>query len=311
MFMIVEHQGLHGRLGAARSVFRRVHGPTWLVAVAIYCGWFFLTLAHDRLPLPILLILGGAVVAWHGSLQHETIHGHPAGPRWIGWALAAPALSLWLPYGIYRDTHRRHHATPHLTDPAHDPEAPFDIGAALPCGGAVLRVLGATQRTALGRMVLGPPFTIGAFLATELRAVARRVPDHRRAWALHALAALPVLYWIVAVAGMPIWKYLLAFVYPGTSLTLLRSFAEHRADTKPERRTAIVEAGLFFRLIFLNNNLHVVHHAAPRAPWFELTRLWARERSAFAARAPDLIHPGYLTIAWRHAFRPFAKKAGS
>jgi fatty acid desaturase len=185
------------------------------------------------------------------------------------------------------------------------------MGAALPAGRAVLRVLDATQRTALGRLVLGPPFTIAVFLATELRAVARRAPGHRRAWALHVLAILPVLYWIVAVAGMPMWRCLLAFVYPGASLTLLRSFAEHRADAVPDRRTAVVEAGLFFSLVFLNNNLHVMHHAAPRAPWFELPRLWTRERSAFLTRAPDLILPGYLTIVWTQALRPFAKKRDS
>jgi fatty acid desaturase len=309
--MTAERRGLKWAVEEAGRVFRRVHGPTWLVAVAIYGGWLCLTLAHDRIPLPVLLILGGVVVAWHGSLQHETIHGHPAGPRWVGWALAAPALSLWLPYGVYRDTHRRHHATPHLTNPAHDPEAPFELGRALPAWGAVLRVLDATQRTALGRLVLGPPLTIAVFLATELRAIVRRTPGHRRAWALHALALLPVLYWIVSVAGIPPWKYVFAFVYPGASLTLLRSFAEHRADAVPGRRTAVVEAGLFFRLIFLNNNLHVMHHAAPRAPWFELPRLWARERSALATRAPDLIQPGYLTIVWTQALRPFAKKGDS
>lgn len=272
------------------DLFRSLHGPTWLVAIAIYGGWIVLTLTHERLPLPLLVVLGGIVIAWHGSLQHETIHGHPAGPRWVGSVLGAPPLSLWLPYEVYRDTHRRHHATTHLTDPAHDPEAPE-----------------ATQRTALGRLVLGPVVSIGSFLATELRNVARNAPGHRRAWAIHAISVVAVLVWLGFV-GLPLWKYVLAFVYPGASLTLLRSFAEHRPDPLRERRTAVIEAGWFFSLLFLNNNLHVMHHAAPRAPWFDLPRLWARERAAFEKRAPDLLYPGYLAIARQTVTRPLASR---
>jgi fatty acid desaturase len=272
--------------------------------VTIYGSWFSLTLLHDRLPLPLLAVLGGIILAWHGSLQHESIHGHPSGPRWLGWALGAPPLSLWLPYGIYRETHRRHHATHRLTDPAHDPEAPFDLGTIVGVRGSLVRAIEATQRTALGRLLFGPLLMVGTFLGTELLAIVRRTPGHRRAWALHAVSVAIVLAWLIAVADVPLWKYFLAFVYPGASLTLLRSFAEHRADTIPERRTTVVEAGFFFSLIFLNNNLHVVHHAAPRVPWFELPRLWAHERPSFATRAPDLIHAGYVSIIRKWALQP-------
>lgn len=268
--------------------FRRCHGPTWLAAVAIYSSWVWLTLHHASLPLPALAALGGIVIAWHGSLQHETIHGHPAGPRWLGRALGEPALSLWLPYEIYRDTHRRHHLTSHLTDPAHDPEAPSAHWF---------------QQTAVGRLVLGPLLTIGSFLAHELVAVVRGTPGHRRAWLLHLVSAALVILWLTRVAKLPLWKYAVAFVYPGASLSLLRSFAEHRIDVLPERRTTVVETSWFFRLLFLNNNFHVAHHAAPRAPWFELPRIWKEHRAAFVNRAPDLVHGGYLPIIKERLFR--------
>src|SRR5205085_2494810 len=114
----------------------------------IYAGWFALTYAHRLLPWPVLAALGGFVLAWHGSLQHETIHGHPAGATWLG----RPPLSLWLPYAIYRETHRRHHATEHLADPEHDPEAlacPREEWARM---GPRARALYAVQTTALGRL---------------------------------------------------------------------------------------------------------------------------------------------------------------
>jgi fatty acid desaturase len=115
-----------------------------------------------------------------------------------------------------------------------------------------------------------------------------------------------VLMWLVAVAHVPLWKYLLAFVYPGSSLTLLRSFAEQRAAAAYEKRTCVVEAGLFFGLLFLHNNLHVVHHEMPHAPWFELPALWKRRRAAFATTAPDLILPGYVALVHKHALRPLS-----
>jgi len=287
---------------ALGRTLRRAHVATWLVAVAIYGGWLSLTLAHSRLPFPILTVLGGITLAWHGSLQHETIHGHPAGPRWIGWALGAAPLSLWLPYAVYRDTHRSHHATPHLTDPAHDPESPLPGDAAW----ATSRALAASQQTAIGRLVLGPLLTITSFLRTELAELVRGTTGRRRTWALHALMAGVVLMWLIAVAHLPLWKYLLAFVYPGSSLTLLRSFAEHRAVAAIEKRTCVVEAGLFFGLLFLNNNLHVVHHETPHAPWFELPALWKRRRAAFATEAPDLVLPGYVALVRKYALRPLS-----
>ena len=34
-------------------------------------------------------------------------------------------LAVWFPYGVYRDSHLRHHDDPHLTRPEHDPESYF------------------------------------------------------------------------------------------------------------------------------------------------------------------------------------------
>ncbi len=297
---------MDGQEGGLRKAFLRVHGPTWLVAACVYGGWIAATLAHRALPLPLLFVLGGIVVAWHGSLQHETIHGHPAGPRWVGTMLGSPSLALWLPYGVYRETHRLHHMTEHLTDPAHDPESQLAVRDGLLALGAVGRAIALTQRTVLGRVVLGPPIVVACFLGSELVGLARGTPGRRRAWALHFIGVAVIVVWLAAVAHMPLWKYVVAFVYPGAGLTLLRSFTEHRADASRARRTTVVEAGLFFRLLFLNNNFHVVHHAAPRAPWFELPARWTRERASFKSKAADLVFPGYGAIVRKHAVRPLS-----
>lgn len=253
----------------------------------MYAGWLGLTWAHRQLPLPLLVVLGGIVIAWHGSLQHETIHGHPGGPPWRRLAIGMPPLALWLPYLRYRDTHRQHHETEALGDPEHDPESP----GALP--------LAELQETTLGRLVVGPFVVITWFLATELEGLLRGDRARRHAWRLHLATLLPVVAWL-SFTGIPFWKYVVAFVLPGASLSLVRSFAEHRPDPLRHRRTVVVEAGLFFRLLYLNNNLHLVHHAAPRTPWFELPRVWREERFLLA---PELVEPGYLQFLWKRLVR--------
>ncbi|WP_394822488.1 fatty acid desaturase [Pendulispora albinea] len=288
-------------------MWARLHGPTWVVAVLTYGGWLAATYAHRWVPLPILAAIGGFLIAWQGSLQHETIHGHPAGPKWLPRALGSPPLALWLPYELYRDSHRRHHATANLTHPEHDPESSFvrrDDWQRMP---PWLRTLVAMQATALGRMLVGPFLTIARFLKHECAAVVAREPGRRRIWALHLVAVSLVLAWVLAVSGMPLWKYLLAFVYPGTGLTLLRSLAEHRADPIPARRTTVVEAGWLFRLLYLNNNFHVTHHRAPHVPWFQLPALWRGERERVLRDGSHVVYgEGYLSIVRAHAIQPIA-----
>ena len=50
---------------------------------------------------PLLSVL----LTWYGSLQHETIHGHPTPFRRFNGMLGSLPLSLWIPYTVYRETH--------------------------------------------------------------------------------------------------------------------------------------------------------------------------------------------------------------
>ena len=72
-----------------------IDSSTLLVAALIYGGWIALTLTASRLPLLLVAIFGGWLLAWHGSLQHETIHGHPTSsqPFWSMEALDG----IWSP----------------------------------------------------------------------------------------------------------------------------------------------------------------------------------------------------------------------
>jgi fatty acid desaturase len=126
---------------------------------------------------------------------------------------------------------------------------------------------------------------------------------HLRHWAAHVGAVALVLGWVVGVCGIPIWAYVLLFAYPGLSLTLLRSFAEHRPAPRPAHRTAIVETGALFGLLFLNNNLHAVHHRWPDLPWWLIGHRYRAERDEILAGNGGLCYAGYGEIARRFLLR--------
>lgn len=280
------------------STLSAVDWPTLVLAGVIYVGWLAVTYWHTHIPGPLLFLVGGWLIAWHGSLQHETIHGHPTRASIINRAIGWPPLSLWLPYELYRQSHVAHHATEHLTDPRHDPESRYLIRATAPQ--AVLLVV---QSTLLGRLVLGPPLEIGRFLVREGMAVIRGDAGRRRIWVAHLLGVAAIGLWLTMICRMPVSTYLLAFIYPGAALSLLRSFVEHRADTIAERRIAVVEAAPIFGLLFLNNNLHAAHHANPGTSWWRLPRLHLEQRADLIAQGAP-VYRGYAEVARRHLLRP-------
>ena len=277
--------------------------PTWTVIAAIYGGWLALTLSYRSLPAYLVAPLGAWLLAWHGSLQHEALHGHPTRRPWLNALLAGPPLALWLPFRIYRETHLAHHRAPELTDPLSDPESYYTAADQWARLSRPARLLRQALHTAAGRLALGP----FAVVWRLLRAEAPRLlsGDRRRLaiWAAHAAAVAAVLLWVVAVCRIPPWAYLALFVYPGMSLTLLRSFTEHRPAEDQRRRTAVVEAGPVLSLLYLNNNLHLVHHLWPQLPWYELPRRYRARRGDLLEQNGQFRFAGYADVLRRFALR--------
>jgi fatty acid desaturase len=271
----------------------------WSVIHGLFAA---LTYWHAALPIWLLPLLGAPVVAWHASYQHEAIHGHPTRIAWLNMLLAGLPMMLWVPFGIYRDSHLKHHRNEYLTDPIEDPESFYVTPDAWSRFSAPRRMIYRAVNTLAGRLVLGPFFVASLFLWREARDLARgkgRVKD----WAFHAAGLALLAVWITGVCGMPLWLYLLCFAYPGTGLLLLRSFAEHHAAPEADDRTAIVEAEAPLALLFLNNNLHVAHHASPGVPWYALPRYEVLRRRLTGGRE-ERIYRGYREIARRWLFRP-------
>ncbi len=278
----------------------RIEWQTVLLAAIIYSGFFAITWFWKSLPLGVVVIVGGWLVAWHGSLQHEVIHGHPTRNQMINDAIGWPPLSLWLPYPIYKEGHLVHHRDEHLTDPIEDPESCYFTQVAWDRMGSVGKVISSWNMTLLGRLLIGPLVMIASFLTQEAVIVANGNRSRVAIWVQHGLAVLALLVWIVAVCKMPFWLYALGFVYVGAALTRLRSYAEHRYADHHDERTAIVENSPLLGLLFLYNNLHVLHHKRPGIPWYRIPRLYRRDRNLLVSLNGGLVYDGYLDVARRY-----------
>ncbi|HVJ52066.1 MAG TPA: fatty acid desaturase [Aliidongia sp.] len=282
---------------------RRWEWPTISIAVLLYGGFCLLTWHWQAMPVWLAAPLCGLLLAWHSSLQHETIHGHPTSSERLNELIGIPPLSLWLPYAVYRELHLAHHANGgrDLTDPQADPESHYRRPGTLAAAGRLERQALRWHATLAGRLLLGPALLVMRCWKTE---VLRLAYDRRRRgiWLRHALAVIPLLVWVVWICRIPIETYLLLAVYPSISLSLLRSYTEHRAAPDSRHRTAVVEAGSFWSLLFLNNNLHVVHHRHPELPWYRLPAVWRELRPTLEPGPGMLYGGGYAEIAARHLF---------
>jgi fatty acid desaturase len=200
-------------------------------------------------------------------------------------------------------SHIAHHRDELLTDPLEDPESYYLSARSWRRAGPLGRGLLRANNSLLGRLVLGPLCLTLRSLNDLWRALTSFDRPALLAWAAHGLGVALVLYWVLAVCGLAFWEYLLFFVYPGLSLTLLRSFAEHRATTVVSERTATVKAEWPLALLFLNNNLHSVHHAQPGLPWYRIPAAWRATRPDEAEGAGEVFE-GYREVAKRFLLKP-------
>ncbi len=280
-----------------------VEWPTVAVAGLIYAGFAGLTWHYHVLPSWMVLPLGAYFVAWHGSLQHEAVHAHPTRWPWVNELLVFPSLWLWMPYRVYRLTHLQHHMTASVTDPIDDPESYYLTPSAWARTGAPMRLVWRVNNTAAGRLLIGPFIVTALLFISEGRRIASGDRSTLAGWLLHVVSCAIVLAWVVAICDIPLTHYLILFVYPGISLTLLRSFLEHQANDEPGHRTVIVESNPVMSLLYLYNNLHALHHSAPNVPWYELPGRYRQQRAAVLSKNGDYCYRGYAAVIARYLLR--------
>jgi fatty acid desaturase len=287
----------------------RSEWPTWLVIVAIYAGWFGVATHARALGLPVTIALLALFNAWFLSLQHELLHGHPTRFPFINALIGFMPLAVWFPYRVYRELHLRHHDDPHLTHPGRDPESYFVSPATWNRTGTVRRALLKARNTFTGRLLLGPAFSLAATAGLAVRKLARRDFSDLTAWLAHGTALVVLTMWLARHCGIPPWLFIVGAGYPALALNSIRSFHEHRTADTHEHRSVINEAAWFWRLLFLNNNYHAVHHDLPALPWFALGDVYRERRTDYLLRNGGFLVRGYSDWLASYLVKPVAHPA--
>ncbi|MEO3385608.1 fatty acid desaturase [Mesorhizobium sp. CAU 1741] len=289
-----------GRNGSTRTRLR-VEWPTVALIAACYCAWALAGIAlWPQWPLAALAVMTLAV-ALHSSLMHEASHGHPTRSSRLNELLVALPIGLIYPYRRFKALHLRHHADERLTDPFDDPESYYRAlwhHDDLP---AWLKALLKLNNTMAGRFVIGPAIANVGFVLTDARLLTAGDSAVRRAW-VHHLAGLVLLLPIVTLAfDMTVLVYVIP-VYLGQSLIAIRTFAEHQWSERPDGRTIIVERSPL-AFLFLNNNLHLVHHKMPSIAWYQLPAAFRARRADWLAMNEGYAYPNYLALLKDYAFK--------
>ncbi|TDS97101.1 fatty acid desaturase [Rahnella sp. BIGb0236] len=275
-----------------RSLGWRLEIPTWLLIASVYGGWFagvfFWRDLGPWLGTPWLIWF----TTWYMSLQHELIHGHPTRKPWLNQLFGMLPLAVWYPYGLYRDTHLQHHRNEHLTLPGDDPEAYYFSRARWETLSPAMKTAVRLRNTLPGRMLTGPLLDILSTLTGALLAVLRGEWRTVSMWLVHGALLAMLLGWMAQRGLSPLY-FILAVSYPALSLTKVRSFFEHRAERLPQARSTLNEAGVVWRLLFLNLNYHLVHHDLPGVPWYALRQVYVADREVYIQRSDGFVVKGY------------------
>ena len=288
----------------AQGKSAEIEWPTIAVLVLCYGSLATLMWFYHALPFWVIMPIAGYLIALHGSLQHEALHGHPTRNALLNEAMIYINPSFWFPYRRYRKLHLTHHNDDHLTDPTLDPESYYmlpDDWAHLP---SPLKQLYTIHNTLAGRMVLGPVIGTVRFWIDDFKKILKGDWSSVHCWALHIPACAITLAYAYFVCGIPVWAYLVMFAWPGIAFSLVRSFCEHQAVEDLGERTIVVESSPLLSLMFLNNNLHLAHHTKPRMAWYKLPAYYRAEREQLLENNRGYVMHGYREIFRRYFFTP-------
>lgn len=289
-------------MGNRRHGAAAIEWPTVFLALLCYGGWlaagFLLWPSYPLLALVFLTL----ITALQSSLMHEVLHGHPTRNARLNEAFVFLPIGLVWPFRRFKTIHLRHHADERLTDPLDDPESYYKAlwqHEGLP---SAMKFLLKINNTMLGRFVLGPWLSCIGFFIDDARQVAAGDKVVRKAWLLHAIGLAIVLPIVQFGFGMPLWLYVLVPVWLGQSLISIRTYAEHQWSEHPEGRTIIVERSPL-SFLFLNNNLHFVHHKSPTVAWYRLPKLFRDRRDEWLRMNNGYAYPNYFALLKAYAFK--------
>ena len=285
-----------------QGLWQRWELPTWILLVFVFGSYYLLMTNAAQLTWWQLALLGGPLLCLHGSLQHEILHGHPTRLPWLNDLLGWAPLSLWIPYSRYRDSHRLHHQVHTLVEPGVDPESYYHLSADWKNKSALGRLIWNINFTFLGRMILGPWLVVWSFVIDEGKLLLKGDAYSWRSWWPHFVLSALLVVWLQA-QGIAWWYYCLVCVWPGLSLTLMRSYTEHRPGTNNHRRTALVEGNWVTNTLYMAVNIHQVHHEHAGMPWFMVKPYYLANKEYVLAKNGHFFYRGYGQIIKRYLLK--------
>lgn len=278
----------------------RAEWCTLLLIIACYALWAIALFAPVGLPEWVRVLIIIPMITLHSSLQHECMHGHPFRRQGLNDAIVWPPIGILVPYLRFRSTHLKHHVNENITDPYDDPESWYldtDVWRRKP--DAMKRIF-LLNNSLIGRILLGPAVGMFGFLVWEwsqLRAGKSKVAVE---WAVHFVVAGTFLVLVGLFGKVGVGAYV-ACAYAGMSILMVRTFIEHQAHERAGSRSVIIEDRGILALLFLNNNLHSVHHANPSLAWYRLPGFYRQYQERFLG-----MNGGYRFASYGAVFRRFA-----
>ena len=280
------------------AVVKAIEWPTVFLWLACWGLWL---IGVFVLPMVSMLLAGVVltlVLVLQSSLSHEALHGHPFASRRVNDGLAIVSLGLLVPYIRFRDTHLAHHIDERLTDPYDDPETNFYDPAVWARMAHWQQQIMQLNNTLLGRMLIGPLISQVMFMRGDWREMRQGNRAIICAWGIHLLSSALVIT-VVVTSPMPIWIYLMC-CYFAMSVLKIRTFLEHRAHQYSTARTVIIDDKGPLAFLFLNNNLHAVHHLHPQVAWYNLPRLYRDNTDSYDGFNEDYNYRSYAQVIARY-----------
>ncbi len=284
-----------------------IEWQTLLLGGLVYTLFGLLTWHYHSLPGWAVFVFGGFVVAWYGSMRHEATHNHPTTSAHLNELFVLPSLDLYLPFRLYLNSHTQHHIKKNLTDPERDPESYYLLSENWETLASWRQSMYWVFHTLGGRLLLYPFWMIPCFLKDEAELFVRGDLSNLSAWLWHFIGVALTLSWVYGVCGIPFEEYLLLFAYPGISLTLMRSYAEHRSHPDFEGRTVILEAESLLGILYLYNNYHALHHNDPDLAWYKLPAQFRAQREDLLLQNHGYLIRGYRELFLKNLFAPKEK----
>ena len=281
-----------------RAVVKAIEWPTVFLWLACWGLWL---IGVFVLPMVSMLLAGVVltlVLVLQSSLSHEALHGHPFASRRVNDGLATVSLGLLVPYIRFRDTHLAHHIDERLTDPYDDPETNFYDPAVWARMAPWQQRIMQLNNALLGRMLIGPLMSQVMFMRGDWREMRQGNRAIICAWGIHLLSSALVIT-VVVTSPMPIWIYLMC-CYFAMSVLKIRTFLEHRAHQYSTARTVIIDDKGPLAFLFLNNNLHAVHHLHPQVAWYNLPRLYRDNADSYDGFNEDYNYRSYAQVIARY-----------